>query len=402
MKNAVLWIWLAEAIGQGSSLFGKCHRMGYSVNDLYLGDEAFLSALFPRKTAAFSRLLDKSLESAQGILEKCQSLGVQILHAASPDYPAAFWTLENPPPVLYMKGCLSPKDFGVCVGVVGTRHPTDYGSQMAYTLACSLAKSGVTVVSGLALGIDTLAHAGALAVGGKTVAVLASGVDKITPARHKEIGEHILRQGAILSEYPPGTSPRSYHFPCRNRLVAALSSALAVLEGGVESGAMITAKCAMALGKPIYALPGRLGEAQAEGPMHLLSLGANLILGENTISRALEKDISSLEKPSPRECMTMSEAKEYFGLLETKPQKKTEKAETPPSPIPQKERKEVDLSFLSVAERQLYFAIPEEGTCLPDDLLFEDLTAVQVMRYLTNLEMEGLIQRHAGGRISRT
>ena len=401
MHASVLWIWLAEAVGQGSPFWGKCRQMGYSALDIYQGDEAFLSPFFKRKSPVLDRLLDKSTKAAEAIWEDCQARGISVTHPESPDYPAAFHLLENPPPLIYFQGKLSPLDFGVCVGVVGTRHPTDYGKDMAYALSASLAEAGATVVSGLALGIDTFAHAGALAAGGKTVAVLASGVDKITPAQHKEIGEHILHQGAILSEYPPGTAPRTYHFPCRNRLVAALSHTLCVLEGGVDSGAMITARLAKSLKKPLYALPGRVGEAQTEGPMLLLSEGANFILREDTVSLALSDALSGIPKPAPRQKMNISEAELYFGLSKTKSPKSTEKKEIDPSPAPSPEKEAADLSFLGEQEKALYLAIPKEGTCLPDDLVAEEMTAIQVMRYLTNLEMEGLILRHAGGRISR-
>ncbi len=401
MDACVLWVWLAESVGAGSAVWAKLYQKGYSVSQVYQSTKEDLLPLLPRQKTAVEKLAQKSTAKAEAIVQTCHALGIRIVHFGHPEYPASLLALKNPPAVLYVKGNLSLSAMPFPVGIVGTRHPSDYGIKETYALSTLCAKEGGTVVSGLALGIDTVAHLGALAVGGKTVAVLASGVDAVTPLKHQAVAEHICQNGALVSEYPPGTAPRTYHFPCRNRLVAAMSSALAVMEGSLDSGAMITAKDAMSLEKPLYALPGRVGESQAEGPMQLLSKGARLLLDFGVILRDHQIAFAPLSKPDVKEIPSLSEAEQQFGLSSA-PSHREKKTPLPKEAPPKKQPKAApDLSFLTEEEKALYFRIPEDGTCLPDELVTEGATAVLVMRWLTHLEMEGLILRHAGGRVSR-
>ena len=404
MESSVLWIWLAEAIGQGSPLYGKLRSLGYSVRDIYALDEYGLSSLFEKKTKAITNLLDKSLERAMHIREVCSQKGIAVYTPDTPEYPASLFDLKDPPAVLYVKGSCKPSEWGFTLGVVGTRKPTPYGKSIAYALSRTSAKAGATVISGLALGIDSIAHAGALAAGGVTVAVLASGVDVISPSRHRQLAEAVLQNGALVSEYPPGTSPRAYHFPCRNRLVAALCHSLAVLEGGMDSGAMITAREAQALEKPIYALPGRIDDKEAEGPMQLLTEGARILRSETCIAEDFKAAFVPLSKPSQTEEISLEEAECRFALLDiptSSAPKAKPQAKPQPEPPPQPKPKAVDISFLSPVEKAVYLRIPEQGTCLPDDLLCEGVGISDIMRMLTQFEIEGIILRHAGGRVSR-
>ena len=172
-------------------------------------------------------------------MERIDRLGIEVLTLGDTTYPHLLREVPNPPAVLYVKGTICDGDFKA-VGMVGTRRCTAYGRQMAFTMAEELANAGVTVVSGLALGIDGQAHRGALAGGGRTIAVLGSGVDQIYPSSHRDLAAQIIENGAIISDYPPGTKPDARNFPPRNRIIAGLSRGIVVVEAPSRSGALIT------------------------------------------------------------------------------------------------------------------------------------------------------------------
>jgi DNA processing protein len=197
-------------------------------------------------------------------------------------YPARLRELDTPPAVLHVaNNVLRLKDMlkGPVVAIVGSREPSSYGCEMASELGRGLAAAGVTVVSGMARGIDTHAHRGALSVNGPTVAVLPGGADRPYPPRSRTVHERIVRDGAAVSEFPPGTTPRRWMFPARNRLIAALADMTIVVEARLDSGALITANCAESLGRRVAAVPGRINSPLARGPHRLLRHGAALIDG---------------------------------------------------------------------------------------------------------------------------
>jgi len=178
---------------------------------------------------------------------------------------------------------------------VGTRHPSDYGCRWGMKLARALAETGFTVVSGLAAGVDRVCHEGALQGGGKTFAVVGTGVDGVYPAQHKVLAEQIRQQGLILSEYPPGTPPAKENFPRRNRIIAGLCRATIVIEAPLKSGALITAYVANDYNRDVYVLPGSLDQPQAYGCLALVDKGASLILG---VEDLLDK-LGAQAKPEP-------------------------------------------------------------------------------------------------------
>lgn len=223
------------------------------------------------------------LDQALARLEKA---GVQALHWEHPAYPRNLLNIAAPPPVLYVQGQLGPADEWA-VGVVGTRHPSTYGKEAARELATGLAASGVTVVSGLARGIDAIAHKAALEAGGRTIAVLGSGLDNIYPAEHRQLAESIAGAGAVVSDYPLGTRPDSANFPPRNRLISGLSKGVVIVEAGEGSGALITADYAAEQGRDVFAVPGSIFNQNARGTNKLLQQGAKLVLGVSDILEEL-------------------------------------------------------------------------------------------------------------------
>ena len=214
-------------------------------------------------------------------LRRAAQLGVKLLALEDAAYPAPLSAIYDPPPVLYLRGELSalepqPRS----VAVVGTRDASAYGLRFAETLGAGLAAAGVLVVSGLALGVDASAHAGALASGGagRTAAVLGSGVDVLYPPQNAALARRIAEGGgALLSEQPLGSGPRPGNFPARNRIVSGLSRAVAVIEAGAKSGALITADLALEEGRTVFAAPGRAGDPRAAGALELLRQGATLL-----------------------------------------------------------------------------------------------------------------------------
>jgi len=227
---------------------------------------------------------DVSLEK---IWEQIQAQGVQVLTWDDEDYPARLREFTNAPPVLYIRGTLLPTDTW-SVAIVGTRRATAYGRQIADETARTLVQNGVTIVSGLARGIDGIAHQAALDAGGRTIAVLGCGVDRIYPPEHRQLAERIMANGALISDYPMGTAPEAYNFPPRNRIISGLSMATVVIEAGLKSGALITAKFAAEQGSDVFALPGQVTAPQSKGTNHLIRDGAYPLLDPREILEVLE------------------------------------------------------------------------------------------------------------------
>ncbi|NCJ07781.1 DNA-protecting protein DprA [Synechococcales cyanobacterium C] len=209
---------------------------------------------------------------------------------ADPDYPRLLLEIADPPPVLYYRGQVRPEENQgsiPTVAMVGTRDPTDYGKRWTRRLAKTLTQKGFVVVSGMAEGIDTQAHQSCLEAGGRTIAVLGTGVDQIYPPRNQGLYQRIVETGLVLSEYPAGTQPNRAHFPRRNRIIAGLSRATLVLEAPKQSGALITAYLANDYSRDVYVLPGSLDNPKAMGCLGLVSRGAQLILGEGHLLELL-------------------------------------------------------------------------------------------------------------------
>ena len=238
------------------------------------------------KTLARLVAVRKDVDLA-ALWEKIQTAGIQILTSEDDAYPRRLKEIEQPPPVLYVRGEWTPDD-QFAVAVVGTRAITAYGRQITEHLASTLAASGVTVVSGLARGVDATAHAAALQAGGRTAAVLGSGVDRIYPPENRALAARIMESGAILSDYPIGTAPESGNFPPRNRIISGLSMATVVVEAGDTSGALITAEFAAEQGRDVFAVPGSILAPQSRGTNRLIQNGALPLLSPDDLLQALD------------------------------------------------------------------------------------------------------------------
>lgn len=278
MSRPLYWIWFSLRMGEGKSGVAELLEHFGSPENIYAADAHELADYFggTRRTLC-EALSNKNLDEAYQIEGYCVKNGISILCYSEKGYPKLLTNLKNPPIILYARGKITDLDERVAISVVGTRSITEYGRQSAYKIGYELAAAGAVVVSGLALGNDSVAACGALDARGRTIAVLGSGLDRVYPAAHKKLAREIARHGMIVSEYPPLTPPSRGSFPMRNRIISGLSQGTLVIEASHGSGALITAKDAILQGRDIYSLPGNIDSETAEGTNELIKEGATAI-----------------------------------------------------------------------------------------------------------------------------
>jgi len=209
-------------------------------------------------------------------MEKLERQKVRALICEGPKYPRRLKEIYDYPPVLYVKGSLPAED-EPCLAIVGTRRPTVYGRQVTEEIVADLARSGITIISGLARGIDSVAHRAALDAGGKTVAVFGCGLDIVYPGENTKLAQAIIEQGALVTEYPLGVKPKAENFPMRNRIMSGLSLGVLVVEAGERSGALITAQQAVEQNREVFAVPGSILSPASQGTNRLIQEGAKLV-----------------------------------------------------------------------------------------------------------------------------
>ncbi|MCX6038884.1 MAG: DNA-processing protein DprA [Chloroflexi bacterium] len=277
MNDKRYWVGFNLVKGIGAvRLQALCNHFG----DLALAWQAPADAL---QAAGLSpKLAERVAQVRAGVdldkyLTKVMAQGIEILTWDDELYPPRLKEIDQPPPVLYVRGALTTED-SWAVAVVGTRRVSAYGRQVAEEIASFLAANGVTVVSGLARGVDAIAHQSALKAGGRTIAVLGCGVDRIYPPEHVQLAEKMMASGALISDYAPGTPPDASNFPPRNRIISGLSMATVVVEAGETSGALITAQFAIDQGREVFAVPGNILAPQSKGTNRLIAQGARPML----------------------------------------------------------------------------------------------------------------------------
>ena len=301
---------------------------------------------------------------AKAELRICREHDISIIPEADPHYPRLLHEIHDPPAILFVHGDLGPDD-AMAIAIVGTRHATNYGLRQAERLAGGLARAGLTVVSGLARGIDAAAHRGALNAGGRTLAILASGVLNIYPPEHKELAEDIRASGAVISENPPHNEPVSGAFPQRNRLITGLSLGVVVVEAAERSGALISARHAMEQGREVFAVPGRVDSRASRGCHRLIRDGAKLV---ECVDDVLE-ELGPLVEAAPR-----SDGRVVHHPAELK---------------------------LNEQERQVLDAIEMDPTSIDKVVETSGLPVHRVLATVSVLEMRRLIQRVSGNYIVR-
>lgn len=312
------WVAFSHAPGIGPvRLSALVARFG-TLEAAWQAPEPALGTVLDRRSCQALVAARRTLDIDQALAALAR-IGADVVHWGSPEYPAQLRETGHPPFTLYVLGDRTLLA-GPAVAVVGTRRPTPYGRQAAADIAHGLAASGVTVVSGLALGIDAVAHRATLDAAGSTLAVLGSGLDIAYPFANRALQAAIARAGAVVTELPLGTGPERRNFPARNRIVAGLSLATVVIEAGENSGALITARLAADLGRDVLAVPGTIYSQCSVGTNRLLADGAGLARGAGDVLDALSLGMA-LPYPSPRCALSVDGAEaEVLRALSEGPQ----------------------------------------------------------------------------------
>ena len=262
--NAKFWIWLSQALGYDTPKVKVLRGLYPDIAVFYSGGEhewRYCGKLSEKDIASLSKT---PLSVAESILESCARFGYSVLAIDDPNYPKCLYNIYDPPAVLYIEGKLPDVDHRLTIGIVGTRRATEYGVSNSYKIGYALGKYGVCTVSGGALGVDCAAHRGTLAADGTTICVRGCGINCSYLSENAGMRRTITQKGAVISEYPPYTEPRSFHFPARNRIISALSDGVVIIESGKRSGSLITANLALEQGKEVFALLGN-NSPQNEG-----------------------------------------------------------------------------------------------------------------------------------------
>jgi DNA processing protein len=276
------WVALNKVAGIGAI------RMAALLAACGSAEAAWHASIQELRTAGIDRrTLENMLQARRDLdveaeWERVLKSGVQVLTLNDEEYPVNLRQIDAPPPLLYVRGTIQPND-SWAIGIVGTRRASTYGREVAHSLSRDLATSGITVISGLALGVDTVAHKSALASEGRTIAVLGSGVDQIYPPDNRGLAQAIAESGAIVSEYPLGTRPDASNFPPRNRIISGLSRGVVIVEAGTRSGALITANFAAEQGRDVFAVPGSILHPGSSGCNALIQQGAIPLLNVQDI-----------------------------------------------------------------------------------------------------------------------
>jgi DNA processing protein len=297
-------------------------------------------------------------------IERCAANRIKILTESDPGYPRMLREIYDPPGILFVRGKILPPD-AIAIAIVGSRHATQYGLAQAERLSGSLARAGITIVSGLARGIDSAAHRGALAAGGRTLAVLGSGLLNMYPPEHAELAADVAAQGAVMSESPPLSPPLSGAFPQRNRIISGLSLGVLVVEASTQSGALISARHAMEQGREVFAVPGRVDNRMSRGCHRLIRDGAKLVETADDI----------LEELGPLVAPTSSASGE---------------AVHHPAEL-----------LLNEFEQQVLACISSDPTTIDQVVATSKLPTPQVLSTISVLEMRHLIRRLSGNLIAR-
>lgn len=439
MADNLYWVWLSECCQYNTDTFDRLVRHFATPRHVFRAEEEELISVVGKKNADVARIMRHDLSDAERVMRYCAMTDTGIISYGDDDYPARLRMLEDPPPVLYYRGRRLAVDDDLLVSVVGTRKMSEYGKRMAFEIAHDLARAGATVVTGMALGIDGVASAAALAAGKPTIAVIGSGLDIVYPREHMRLFSAIAEHGTVLSEFAPGTPPEGRNFPRRNRIISGLSQALVVIEGDDRSGSLISARHAEKQGRDIFALPGNADEKNSESTAILLKKGARPVTCADDVIRLYEplygarlnmfklleptnvrmdKVLSSL-RVSARPHYPKYKTYEAATDEERLPQEKQVKQEKPrkslfglrkekesPAPIVGEKKGAPTLSpekekLLDEKAIAVYHAIPAERGMTVDELCAAGFAASEVLSALTMLEIHGCVTAVAGGRYMR-
>lgn len=411
MDSLVYWIWLSLRCGAGSESGTYLLSQLGTPEEIYNASEAAIDGIAGVSDELKHALADKDLDLCKRILTYCERANVSIMTCESKIYPERLRSIYAKPLLLYYKGKVPNIDDNVLISVVGTRSCTEYGEKTAYKFGAELASGGAIVVSGMAAGIDAMAARGALSVRGHTIAVLGCGIDTAYPPQNKELMEQIMLCGTVMTEYAPGTEPSGKNFPIRNRIISGLSQATLVVEADRYSGALITAGRARSQGRDIFAVPGRIGERESEGPNDLIRHGAKIALSAKDIleeyellypHRIFTENISGGERYVTSQKTRVASTDMRLGAIVPPKYSKSKKV----SLVEPDRRSEPDTSYLTDCEKTVFSVIT--GKMTSDEIRAAasekgaGMDTGALLGVLTTLEIYGLIEAVPGGSYKRT
>ena len=411
MNDIRYWIWLSSALTPGSSHFTSLISKFGDAESVYSASADDYEGL-GLSEQAISALNDKSTDEANKIYDYCLRNDVNFISYDSPIYPDRLKMINNPPVMLYFKGTFPDIDDNVCIAMVGTRTSTEYGRREAYTISYDLALGGAIIVSGLARGIDSICHNGCIDAFGKTVAVLGCGIDVVYPPENAGLYTDIMNNGAVVTEFKPGTRPFAGNFPIRNRIISGLSLGTLVIEAGNSSGSLITAKYAEKQGRDVFALPGKIGELGSTGTNKLIKDGCKMVTEAKDILEEyefcfphrvkIENLKNSYVRPNvKRQHPAIMKAAEKDHPLTAVDKEEISKAAAEASnPKPAASHK-MDISLLDENSRKVYGMLPDDRPSAPDELVCDGLGITDILVAMTMLEINGFVSSEPGGKFKK-
>lgn len=399
MKEKILYVWFQTALGICNRLSGEILSRFGSIAEVYnCNDFSFIGEKYEKY---INRLENKDTSQAFEILKRCESLGIQITGYYDLLYPKSLRKIKSPPAVLYSIGNFKNLNDTPCVAIVGTRKMTDYGKNITESFAYNFSKSGAFVISGLAKGVDTAAHRGAVMADGYTVAVLGNPIGDVYPKENVRAFETLYKRGLVISEMYPGCPRTRGDFPNRNRIISGISDCVVVAEAGENSGALITAKHALEQGKPVYAVPGAIG-AENAGTNKLIKTGVPAVTEAFDVLSPL-----SLEYPEKIKFYNpevTSKLRSYGNVQNKKPKReeivKIIMTENEEAKTGKDEFIKENMADGSVSQK-IINALKDSKPMTADEIA-EDIGAdiSTVMTELTFLEIDGTVIASAGSRFT--
>ncbi|MBE6533023.1 MAG: DNA-protecting protein DprA [Ruminococcaceae bacterium] len=412
MDKLVYAIWLSLCCSPGGSTFPSLLSKFTTPKEIFDAEISDISKAVGYRNSDRASLSEKSLDRAIEIYEFCKKHSVGIVSYFDENYPRLLKDISSPPVLLYYRGTLPDFDREFGVACVGTRAVSDYGRKSAFRISYDLASAGALIVSGMATGVDGICTAGALAAGGRTVAVLGSGIDVCYPPEHLKLAREIVKCGCVMTEYAPGTKPLKYNFPKRNRIISGLSRATIVFEGDEKSGTRYTARYAKEQKRAVYALPGNVGAKTSELPNALLKQGAKPCTAAEDVINGFSSEFPHALNPfklKSRLAVDMMSVLREFGVSALC---QSDDVFSPPRPkkrvqmtVEQVTAETVEINTppetFDKAALQIYKNIPIEGGCDIESLVDEKYNLREIMKLLLKLEMGGFIMMLPGEKVAR-
>lgn len=418
MDSLVYWIWLSLACTPDSNTFAKLINKYDDAKSIYDATDKEIRSVVGAKISDCSSLSNKDLTRANEIYKFCTEKGVGILTYNNESFPVSLRSIPTPPVLLYYRGRLPDFNKGFYCAIVGTRNLSDYGRKNAFKLGYDIGCAGATVVSGMAIGIDAVAMAGAIAAGAPTVAVIGSGIDVCYPSVHLTLARNIVKNGCVLTEYAPGTKPEKFNFPRRNRLISGLCPVTVVVEGKENSGSMITARHAKDQGRAVFAFPGNVGADGSQSTNLLIKNGAQLCTCAEDIINRFEKEylgvlnpfllkerleINMLDVLRELRVSALTPNDDIFSVPKPKKEKKAEaiKQKTAAADAKEEENLLPEMPPFDAELLKIYKKIPPNADCAVEALTDESTDLRAVMKALLKLEMGRFIIMLPGDRVKR-